>query len=85
MPSLMGVGGVVCIHKIEITLLSQKRIGNYSAKYIVKHSTYDALGGVVSVLNYSASAINSTIYMMRRVDVDKHFRHADVRNGTSRS
>ena len=81
----MGLGGVVCIHKIEITLLSQKRIGNYSAKFIVKHNTYDAVRGVVSVLNYSASAINSTIYMMHRVDIDKHFRHADVRNGTSRS
>ena len=81
----MGVGGVVCIHKIEIILLSQNRIGNYSARFTVKHYTYDALGGVVSVLNYSASAINSTIYMMHRVDIDKHFRHADVRNGTSRS
>ena len=50
----MGLGGVVCIHKIEITLLSQKWIGNYSAKFIVKHNAYDALGGVVSVLNYSA-------------------------------
>ena len=81
----MRLGGVVCIHQIEITLLSQKRIGNYSAKYIVKHSTYDALGGVVSVLNYSASAINLTIYIMHRVDVDKYFRRADVRSCTSMS
>ena len=57
----MGLGGVVCIHKIEITLLSQKWIGNYSARFIVKNSASDALGGVVGVVNYSAAAIDPTI------------------------
>ena len=76
----MRSGGVVSVRVMLITLLSQNRTVNYSARFTRKHNTIDTFGGVVGVVNYSAAANDSMHCRKHCIAFDKHFWHADVNN-----